>query len=42
MSNLTIKYNDFNFEKEIELCECGGNLSFIYNDKLLYFQTPFL
>ena len=40
--NTTIKYTDFDFEQKIDLCNCGGEkISFIYNGKKLYYQTPF-
>jgi len=41
MSNITVKYNDIDFEQDVELCGCEGHQSFIYNERLLYFQTDF-
>jgi len=41
MTNPTTKYNDIDFEKDIKLCTCGSNISFIYNDKPLNIQTAF-
>jgi hypothetical protein len=41
MSIILMKYNDINFDEEIDICGCIAHPTFLYNNKRLYLQTPF-